>query len=194
MSSLPPAFGYFGKLPCAGDFLRRDLSPGFLVPWDAWLQRLMTDLDASDAYLRAPIWRFALAPGLCGPRAASGILLPSVDRVGRRFPFCIAHESDAPLWTAYLALQPHLAGLEDLALSMLGGTDTRAALDGALSAWPAPDLRGTAPSDPPGLGSIWTAEAAGHTLSMTAPGLPDGRALFDLTAPHWAPAPTEPVA
>src|SRR5262249_23889417 len=36
-----------------------------------------------------PIWRFALSPGLCGAGAATGVLMPSVDRVGRYFPLTI---------------------------------------------------------------------------------------------------------
>jgi len=42
------------------------------------------------AWLEAPVWRFALAPGLCGPEAVLGLLLPSVDRVGRYFPLTLA--------------------------------------------------------------------------------------------------------
>jgi type VI secretion system protein ImpM len=55
---------------------------------DAWLP----------AWLEAPIWRFALPPGLCGPDAVLGLWLPSVDRVGRYFPLtlaAVAAEADA---------------------------------------------------------------------------------------------------
>ena len=38
----------------------------------------------------APIWRFALPPGDCGPDAALGLWMPSVDRVGRQFPLTFA--------------------------------------------------------------------------------------------------------
>jgi type VI secretion system protein ImpM len=46
---------------------------------EAWLE----------AYLTSPIWRFALSAGLCGDAAAAGVLMPSVDRVGRYFPLTI---------------------------------------------------------------------------------------------------------
>ena len=47
---------------------------------DAWLP----------AWLEAPVWRFALIPGTCGPGAVLGLWLPSVDRIGRYFPLTLA--------------------------------------------------------------------------------------------------------
>jgi type VI secretion system protein ImpM len=41
-------------------------------------------------YCTSPIWRFALSAGSCGPVAYAGILMPSVDRVGRYYPLVIA--------------------------------------------------------------------------------------------------------
>jgi type VI secretion system protein ImpM len=41
------------------------------------------------SYLTGPIWRFVLAPGVCGNGAYAGILAPSVDRVGRYFPLTL---------------------------------------------------------------------------------------------------------
>src|ERR1043165_7880768 len=31
--------GWYGKMPCLGDFASRRLTPDFITPWDAWLQR-----------------------------------------------------------------------------------------------------------------------------------------------------------
>jgi len=42
------------------------------------------------AWLEAPVWRFALPAGMCGPDAIIGLWMPSVDRVGRYFPLMIA--------------------------------------------------------------------------------------------------------
>lgn len=92
--------GFHGKLPCNGDFVQRRLPADFTNPWDAWLQRV---IHASrqhlgdawlDIYLTSPLWRFALAPGVCGPRAYAGVLAPSVDRVGRYFPIAIVRALD----------------------------------------------------------------------------------------------------
>ncbi len=42
------------------------------------------------AWLEAPVWRFALTAGICGPDAALGLWLPSVDSAGRYFPLTVA--------------------------------------------------------------------------------------------------------
>ena len=84
--------GWYGKLPALGDFAQRRLEQDFIVGWDTWLQSVIVDSQRIlggnwlSAYLRAPVWRFVLAPGVVDSRNWSGILLPSVDRVGRYFP------------------------------------------------------------------------------------------------------------
>lgn len=90
------AAGLFGKLPARGDFVRAGLPGDFVAAWDGWLQRVIAasrarmGADWLPAFLEAPVWRFALAPGLCGASAVSGLWLPSVDRVGRYFPLTLA--------------------------------------------------------------------------------------------------------
>ena len=88
--------GLYGKLPAKGDFVMRRLPPAFVDAWDAWLQDGMTVSRERfgeswlDAYLVAPIWRFVLPPGLLDPSGVAGVLMPSIDRVGRYFPLTIA--------------------------------------------------------------------------------------------------------
>jgi type VI secretion system protein ImpM len=88
--------GLFGKLPARGDFVRVGLPGSFIEPWDAWLQRA---IDAArrtmgerwlPAWLDAPVWRFSLPLWVCGPGAVLGLMIPSVDRVGRYFPLTLA--------------------------------------------------------------------------------------------------------
>ncbi|QXI45055.1 type VI secretion system-associated protein TagF [Pseudomonas wayambapalatensis] len=43
------------------------------------------------AYRCSPIWHFALAAGVCGEVAWAGVMMPSVDRVGRYFPLTLAY-------------------------------------------------------------------------------------------------------
>lgn len=192
-------WGWFGKAPGAGDFLRRGLSPEFVAPWDAFLQRLLTEGREAlgpgwrDAYFAAPIWRFALAPGLCGPRGAAGVLMPSVDRVGREFPLTLAAETGAPPGPAYRAAAPLFAALEDAALAMLDFDAPPARLAGALAALPlpaddpAPDAAPPIPDPPPG-GSLWAAEAGGALRVLRLPGLPSGPAdAAALFAPEGPP-------
>lgn len=99
MTSTP---GFFGKLPSHGDFLSRRLPRSFVDPWDRWLQSAVADSreqlagDWLDIYLTSPLWRFALSSGLAGPSAWTGLLMPSVDRVGRYFPFTLAVPLEQP--------------------------------------------------------------------------------------------------
>ncbi|WP_424813025.1 type VI secretion system-associated protein TagF [Roseococcus sp. YIM B11640] len=89
--------GLFGKLPAHGDFVRRALPRSFVAPWDAWLSEGMAQARESlgdeaweTAWAAAPVWRFRLAPGACGPDAAFGVVATSADTVGRRFPLTAA--------------------------------------------------------------------------------------------------------
>ncbi len=88
-------FAAFGKMPALGDFFRLNPPPGFVPVWDAWLQAGLLAARAQlgdrwDAcYMSAPIWRFSLAAGLAGPAPLLGVMMPSVDRVGRQFPLTL---------------------------------------------------------------------------------------------------------
>jgi type VI secretion system protein ImpM len=95
--------GFYGKLASRGDFVSRGLPQSFIGPWDSWLAAgLLASQSLGDrwlnAYLVSPLWRFMVAPGVCGPQAAVGVVMPSIDRVGRYFPLTVAvlldHEAD----------------------------------------------------------------------------------------------------
>ncbi len=97
--------GFHGKLPSLGDFVTRALPRAFVEPWDGWLQRAIACSRQQlgehwlKIYLESPMWRFVLSPQVCGSSAWAGVVMPSVDRVGRYFPLTLA----APL-TAGAAL------------------------------------------------------------------------------------------
>jgi type VI secretion system protein ImpM len=96
LTPAPPITGWFGKIPNLGDFASRRLPDVFVRGWDRWLQRGLTqarsDLGQAwqEAYQVAPILRFWVARGLLGDGAWAGLLMPSVDRVGRQFPLTLA--------------------------------------------------------------------------------------------------------
>jgi type VI secretion system protein ImpM len=87
--------GFYGKLPTHGDFLRRRVADDFISAWDPWLQRCIADSRAVlgeqwlAVYLTSPVWRFALGPNVCGGAPVAGLVVPSVDRVGRYFPLTL---------------------------------------------------------------------------------------------------------
>lgn len=93
--------GWYGKLPASGDFVTRRLPAAFIERWDAWLNTMLTGSRERfgagwrDAFLSAPAWRFVLAPGVIGVQGWAGLVVPSVDSVGRYFPLTVAAQLPA---------------------------------------------------------------------------------------------------
>ncbi len=88
--------GWFGKVSMLGDFASRRLAPDWVQSCDHWLssgmdtsQRLLGD-GWLPAYLSAPLWRFAWAPGVVDRQWWFGVLMPSSDNVGRYYPLVVA--------------------------------------------------------------------------------------------------------
>lgn len=139
-------FGAYGKIPSIGDFFRLDTPPGFVSVWDTWLQRCLVsgthtyggDWDA--LYMSVPIWRFCLSPGLAGADKIIGVLMPSVDRVGRRFPLTLMAPlpSDGPLMADHLSNADLFTQLEEIALAALDDEMGRDGLAAALGGLDAP--------------------------------------------------------
>lgn len=96
-------WGYFGKVPTKGDFIKDDLPLDFVSSWQDWQQAVLAvsreqlEQEWTQRYMNAPIWHFALAAQVCGEQAMIGTMLPSVDSVGRYFFFTLARavEGDA---------------------------------------------------------------------------------------------------
>jgi len=177
------AFGAFGKMPSVGDFFRIGAPPGFITAWDDWIQHGMLEVqetlgDDWDAhYMSAPIWRFCLSPGLAGPQKVIGVLMPSVDRVGRRFPLTLM----APLQTPGPAQLDHFSEealfirLEDMALDALDDAMTRERLEAELTTVAPPDMRPNTPLRSAGRSLILTQAGPVGLLPDLASGLLSGR-------------------
>jgi len=186
----PGAPGLYGKLASHGDFVTRRLPPGFVQEWDAWLQAGMLDGRARHGkawlgrYLDAPVWRFALAPGVCGKAAMAGVLLPSVDRVGRYFPLTLA----AAGTSSATSNEAWFDRLADLAVCAMCGDLPLDALDLALQRLgPPPHALAPAwPPDPAALGgraAFWTeAEPGVPAMLLLCAALPDARTLGEMLA------------
>lgn len=120
--------GMFGKLPVRGDFMSRRLDQGFLDSWDTWLQRAIAESRAKlggqwlECYLSAPIWRFVIPKGVYSDSGCMGVMVPSVDRVGRYFPLTLAvqlPQGNIDLPATLLRAEAWFAQVEDLALEAL---------------------------------------------------------------------------
>ncbi|MGI4837114.1 MAG: type VI secretion system-associated protein TagF [Janthinobacterium lividum] len=119
--------GFYGKLASLGDFVSRDLPREFIQPWDSWLaaglhssQQHLGD-QWLEAYLISPLWRFTLASGVCGQDSMAGVIMPSVDRVGRYFPLTVAQplERDTDLASLVAGPQDWFEGVEQALLDTL---------------------------------------------------------------------------
>jgi len=141
--ALPGSFavGWYGKIPGTGDFITRRVPASFSESWDRWLQQSM---DGSrerlgkrwrDAFLTMPAWRFILSPGLVTPNAWAGVMLPSVDAVGRYFPLtaaCPLPSASLDLVGTLFAAAPWFDEIEAIALSAIAPKVDTAAIDAAL--------------------------------------------------------------
>jgi type VI secretion system protein ImpM len=125
--------GFYGKLPTHGDFLRRRTSDAFVAGWDTWLQAGMASSQAAlgerwlDVYLTSPAWRFVCAAGACGPLPVAGVLVPSIDRVGRYFPLTIVAQlsPDTPVLTVATQARSFFSAAERLLVDTLAVEDVR---------------------------------------------------------------------
>ena len=165
--------GFYGKLPSQGDFVSRRLPWEFTSGWDDWLQQ---GLHASRValgerwlalYLSAPVWRFQLAAGACGPQGWRGFFFASVDRVGRYFPLTVAvadAPGDAPSLATLTGDDERWLDCEDRALAAL---DPRLAIDDfdlGVQALALPPARPRDPQAPAALLCLYT----GGTDAMPA--------------------------
>lgn len=183
--------GWYGKLPSLGDFASRRLSPLFIEPWDRWLASGLaswreSDTDWLDAFLAAPTWRFALGAGI--PFDASpgytGVLMPSVDRVGRYFPLTVArpkgrYEVEVPAsW---------LRGIEERAVAALHDDWSAERFDAELGSLEEVDDAG--PPWPDAGQTLWWHECDGElSAPVTLVGLPESGDLARLLSGRFGAA------
>ena len=121
--------GLFGKLPAHGDFIQRSLPSDFVAVWDEWLQHYIAGSQEQigehwlDYYLTSPIWRFMFSEGCVDANSWVGIMLPSVDKVGRYFPISIITKIPNSVCSLEFLLSNNswLEEIETIALQALEG-------------------------------------------------------------------------
>ncbi|MEY4750579.1 MAG: hypothetical protein RIQ60_2793 [Pseudomonadota bacterium] len=178
--------GWHGKLPTLGDFASRRLDSDFIEPWDGWLAASLLTLRQARpdawlaAYLASPSWRFLLCPGVlsgpAGQQAWAGVLMPSVDRVGRYFPLTVVRPlGDGPAGSQHMSVLWHwLARLDELAADALHDDWTLDRLEDELARMAEPDLGGPVAAS----GAI-----RGAATSPLPPAAPGGLQRLDLPEP-----------
>ena len=113
--------GLYGKLPSVGDFIGRGFSPELRHALDGLLQSTLATALSDGAHPHtlfdgAPSFVLNVRPGVLCASGFIGGIVPSRDRVGRLFPFCLGLETDAqmqrlPLSWPSLGLSQYLCGL-----------------------------------------------------------------------------------
>jgi len=138
--------GYYGKLPQRGDFIRHGLSNDFVTAWDDWLSNGLRHVREKlgdnwlSHYLHTPVWRYYIGRNVIDAKVHTGIWFPSMDKVGRYFPFTIdcALNHSLPNWFGNADHEGYLAQLEKIGLITLDEAceieDMEEALDS--SCWP----------------------------------------------------------
>jgi len=133
--------GYYGKIPSKGDFITKLLPRSFTDPWDTWLREVIAHTKSElgenwmEYYLTTPIYHYALSSGLCGNPVWLGVMMPSVDSVGRYFPMTICKSfsvTSNPLSLIEKNKQ-WLVKAEDLLLSCLDENFSQSEFDKQLS-------------------------------------------------------------
>jgi type VI secretion system protein ImpM len=183
----PP--GFHGKVPSRGDFISRRVPVGLVGPLDEWLSRFTLAVrgaagrDWPEAWLTAPLWHFALGPGLAPEPGAAGVMVGSVDQVGRMFPFMIVGAAEGmpgEAWTGAveaLILGALEDGFEpdalDDALVRLGAPERGPAMVAGQSVWRTSGSDRVAPMVRPFDGWPDQSAAVAMVLGDTITGLPD---------------------
>lgn len=175
------AFGYFGKFPALGDFVRGNVSRRFVDPWDTFLQNgFLASREAlgdgwREAYQTAPIWRFALGEAVIDGGPYFGVMMPSQDAVGRLFPLTLVAQGEP----VSLNDAGFFIPVEDAALNMLDSLRGKPELEAMLAALPDPEAFSPLPEGQ----SRWLSapgEEYGAPLGLAIEGLPEGTAFSTL--------------
>lgn len=159
--------GYYGKVSTHGDFVGRGLPAHVVQAWDAWLQECMMASQATlgpawlARYLESPVWRFAIAPNVLAPEGLGGVMMPSVDRVGRYYPLMLAAPGAPPLLDWHRDQQAWYDAIEDLARDSLDATFALGRFDGM----PEPVLTRAAAA---GQGTCWRLPLEGDIAASIA--------------------------
>ena len=134
----------YGKIPTLGDFVQRGLNRRQVETWDEWLQGCLAESRRSlgddwlDFYLEAPVWYFAAGPGNIDQQTWIGVLIPSVDRVGRYFPMSILRKFGGSPLDAMRQARDWYAEAERLALDCLDENFQSGDLEPRLGQMPQP--------------------------------------------------------
>ncbi|WP_269932863.1 type VI secretion system-associated protein TagF [Aminobacter sp. HY435] len=129
--------GFYGKIPATGDFVGRGLPGGFVRTWDRWVAANLAPLQSSGTWPDHLGLRFIIGPDANGPMA--GIVMPSRDRAGRRFPLTVASPVSVPATGLASTASEWFAAVKEVADLARQGELTADEFGRALAELPFPD-------------------------------------------------------
>lgn len=199
--------GYYGKVPSQGDFVSSGLGRDLTDNLDDWLRQNIRESQTQmgrkwlNAFLIAPVWKFALQPGVLCNETVIGVMMPSVDRVGRYFPLviCARLTEIEPNIATLNALKPWFDAAERAARSTLSPQFNIASLNAQMQ-----ELALFEPSEIPGADNVnwmtrwWNGADADSATSFDKMPEPQHYHLIFLTPaapldkPSAQPAPPPP--
>ncbi|WP_308917897.1 type VI secretion system-associated protein TagF [Jannaschia sp. LMIT008] len=164
----PDGAGWFGKLPARGDFVHSGLSDAVRDAVSAWLDGTLAEMrdrvggDWAARFDAMPRLRFWLGSHVAAGGPWAGVVAPSRDRVGRRYPI--------------VAMAPGAAAPPTLDADRDRHDALDALIDTLLMDGPAP-MAASVRADPPAA-AVWAARGDGAS----------DRLLFDVAAADYAAA------
>lgn len=200
-----PGAGYFGKLPDRADFVVSACPPGFLKLWELFVTKglIQSREDLGDAweeaYMTMPVWRFRLTPVETGGALADpvvGALMPSVDKVGRKFPLTVVAAANSGVAPDGRGAEGWFAEAESALLSVLAEDSGLADFQDAVAGLGAPcineielppgdmrELAADAEADPAVLTEFWC-EGGPRRYAFRCRGVPRAEAFRWLLLPE----------
>lgn len=121
--------GLYGKIPAQADFVRHQAADAVARPFVLWLEEASELASRAGARDDAEPVRFLFRPP-GAPRALVGVLAPSADKVGRRFPLALfAQVGGADLGALFPAVPQAAAAFLDAAAAVARDAATLSAGD-----------------------------------------------------------------
>jgi type VI secretion system protein ImpM len=181
------SLGIIGKHPGFGDFLAHGVSETARQGLDTWLTACLPPLrdrlgDGWEAFWdQAPTLRFWVGRALAG-RTLAGVLRPSHDRVGRRFPLILVAEGAALPAPVISADQSFHTALEAQLDRMTPGDGARSLLDGFDPALlPPPETEAALAEGP----TVWAQRSDGNLATLLAEAAPVDHARAATVRSYW---------
>jgi type VI secretion system protein ImpM len=132
--------------------------------------------------MAAPFWRFAALLPYCRDKGLAGVMIPSIDKVGRHYPLSVIAVLDSPKAAIAAALrsQHWFCHIERVALSALLGHLSFAEFDAKLASTMSPGGSGLLSPDALrcGVGALDPTRLSPAAISRSAPSRPAAFSLW----------------